>query len=664
MKTYDERTQAVMNMVETKRKRHRAIVAATTSSAVCVFVLVMSLVLFLPFSTPSGGTYGNVLSALSFDGYRNNWELWTSSLGTAKSSVGYLTANGAPSRNDMVEEGLDMYADSANVKGNARGHIDEANANLDEEKYVENTNLQVLDVREGDVLKESTHYFYRLRAQNDRQGDLEYYFDCNSLQLDVFLKAGKDTHVVATYRYAPQDEIFLSAWEMYLNDACDTLTVLFCDRAYWRNARTGVLTISVADLDNVHLVREKFVSGAYASSRVIEGKLLLATNYRVYDFYDIEDYTDYRAYVPLVREGDDVQLIAPEEIMCPERVDSVQYTVMTYFDADLSLLGQTAMLGYDTDVIYVNQSRAYVACEGVRAHDDQVYTDVTCVGFGANGLHLAGNFEVAGRVSNQYWMDEYEGVLRVAATNRSVDSVYDEQLGRWKFETNASLYCYRVGSWDMVAKVERFAPEGESVQSARFVGAKAYVCTALVVEFRDPVYCFDLSNYAHITHTDTGAIDGYSTSLVPFADDTLLGVGVERDGTVKLELYRETDTDVVSVSAVTLGKAETNVRGEQDTLEYDLAGGYKSYLLDAAHGIVGVPCYSMHYAYNANTRLYACTSRSVYALCVWDGSALRLAAEMEFENGVDHNTRAVVRDGYVYVFTQYEMQVLTVDELN
>ena len=101
--------------------------------------------------------------------------------------------------------------------------------------------------------------------------------------------------------------------------------------------------------------------------------------------------------------------------------------------------------------------------------------------------------------------------------------------------TNASLFVINLSDNSIRASVEGFAPEGEEVASVRFEGDKLYVCTAVIRLFSDPVFFFDLSDYENITYTDTGYIEGFSSSLINLGEGYLLGIGNEDSMTGKIE---------------------------------------------------------------------------------------------------------------------------------
>jgi uncharacterized secreted protein with C-terminal beta-propeller domain len=206
-------------------------------------------------------------------------------------------------------------------------------------------------------------------------------------------------------------------------------------------------------------------------------------------------------------------------------------------------------------------------------------TTITALRYSGKKLECVGSVDVAGSVKDQYSMDEYQDILRVVATTSEskykestfVDGEYLSMLPA-NSRVNASLYCISLQDLQVVAKVENFAPDGEQVRSARFDGNTAYVCTSL--QLKDPVFFFDLSDLKNITWKDTGTIDGYSSSLVDFGDGLLLGIGYGGSWGLKIELYEESDTGVVSVCV------------------YDHGGSfsedYKAYFIDRQRQLVGL----------------------------------------------------------------------------
>lgn len=200
----------------------------------------------------------------------------------------------------------------------------------------------------------------------------------------------------------------------------------------------------------------------------------------------------------------------------------------------------------------------------------------------------------------------------------------------------ASLYCVSLDSFEVVASVERFAPDGETVKSVRFDGDYAYVCTS--VSFTDPVFFFNLSDLNHITYTDTGVIEGYSSSLVNFGNGNLLGIGyANTQSSLKIEIWREENGSVISVDKYVEGAS--------------FAEDYKAYYIDRENQLIGIGVYGFKDG--------SWTNR--YLLLHFDGEKLVKLVDLNDKRlGPPYTHRAVYIDGYLYVFGQDLFKVVEV----
>jgi uncharacterized secreted protein with C-terminal beta-propeller domain len=160
------------------------------------------------------------------------------------------------------------------------------------------------------------------------------------------------------------------------------------------------------------------------------------------------------------------------------------------------------------------------------------------------------------------------------------------------------------------------------------------------VIFSDPVYFFDLSNYKKITSIDTGTIEGYSSSLKPFGNGLLLGIGYgnkPEEGyglTLKVEIYAEKD-----------GKVELLCSFERQNVLF--ATYYKSYLIDCEGGYIGI-------AFDD------CNSHNErYILLRYDGEKITQVEEVSLNAVGNANiARSVVIDGYLYLMYVEDFQVI------
>ncbi|MFC1662632.1 beta-propeller domain-containing protein [Patescibacteria group bacterium] len=133
---------------------------------------------------------------------------------------------------------------------------------------------------------------------------------------------------------------------------------------------------------------------------------------------------------------------------------------------------------------------------------------------------------VPGRLLNQFALDEYNGILRVATTSgetfgsdQSVNDVYTLD-----------------GNLDILGSVLDLGL-GERIYSVRFVGDRGYVVTFRQI---DPFYILDLSQPAKPAMTGELKIPGFSSYLDPLTDNLILGVG-EEDNQVKISLFDVSD---------------------------------------------------------------------------------------------------------------------------
>ena len=252
-------------------------------------------------------------------------------------------------------------------------------------------------------------------------------------------------------------------------------------------------------------------------------------------------------------------------------------------------------------------------------------------------------------------MDEYEGVLRVVTTtntsrfketisgnNASVTIPNDD--GNGDLGIGAALYCIDINTWETLAEVTNFAPKGETVESVRFDGDKAYVCTAVVVTLTDPVFFFDLSDLSNITVKDTGVIDGYSSSLVNWGDGYLLGIGFNDRRELKIEVYEEGETGVNSVTAYEPGFASFSQE-------------YKAYFIDRENQLIGlgVTDYTNDYGIEE--------SPERYIVLHFDGFRLNEVLNVGI-GAYPEYCRATLIDGYMYILGQESFKAVELWQQN
>jgi uncharacterized secreted protein with C-terminal beta-propeller domain len=141
-------------------------------------------------------------------------------------------------------------------------------------------------------------------------------------------------------------------------------------------------------------------------------------------------------------------------------------------------------------------------------------------------------------------------------------------------------------------------------------------------------------------------IEGYSTSLINLGDGFLLGIGVgESWNSVKVEVYEEDPTAGNGVASVDAWMMEN----------YSYSTEYKSYYIDRANDLVGLPLNESF------------SGESKYVLLHFDGYQLRpilvlpIWTQASGSRASLEDVRATVIDGYLYVLITDELYVEVVD---
>ena len=610
MKTFDERFGDVMAKIEVRQQKQRKMrKRLITGSCVAAIMTALALILFLPFNTNppdvsrySDSPYYSLIQRTNAataekPKYLNNFDKLTDSLlgfgnkGSDIADRGYETLFGEP--------------ESAPANG----------------IYQEVTDNQVEGVIEGDLFKRSDKYIYYLR-----DGELKVYsiekedsklvgqFRVNNAQA---FEGARDL----TY-YLSGDEV-----EMYLSEDCSTITVFF--PAYHRKDKEAyicVLNLDVTDPENITVSNRIFLTGSNMTARLVDGDFLLMGKYSINK--NTIDFTKEETFVPQIGLLGNMTSIPAGNIIFPDELTNLHYTVVCKLDGKtLEAKDAAAFLSY-SDSIYVSKenvyaSRGFTQQEGTDLEGTQKsVTEISSIRYTGDNMQFNGSVIVDGTVKNQYSMDEFEGILRVVTSTNETQTTVTGQTASARLSRNVNLYCIDLATWQVVASVEKFAPENEQAESVRFDGYNAYVCTAEVITLTDPVYYFDLSDLQNITWKDTGTIDGYSSSLVQLGDGYLLGIGYNGNRTLKIEVYQETQSGVESVCSY-----------EGD---FDFSTNYKSYLIDREDRLVGLGVYDF---VNRQTK---------YLLLQFDGYELHELLLTPFE-GELWDMRAVQIDGYLYL---------------
>lgn len=610
------------------KRRRLGVIAAS----VALFLLVFNLVLFIPFNTDppdvsryQSSAYYPIIEKLNAalyqkPAYKNNFQ---KGLAAIDSFLSHFGANGG----DMAERPSGSGASSANPNT----------------AYEEITDNQVEGVIEADLIKRSREYVY--------------YFNPDGLA--VYALDGENTALVGRYTLPVDDLILPLSYKraLYLSADCRTVTLLYHYAEKYKGSFLKVVSLDVSDPTAITEKGSLSITGEYNTSRLVDGKLLLLT-----DFYvgREPDFSDEETFLPQIITPNGKESIPLESIITPDSLTDTRYTVVMCLDEDtLHIEDCAAFLSYSQE-IFVSQTTLYATrtfyekTEKDSLIESTAMTEIAALSYQGNAFAHLGKITVAGYVKDQYSLDERNGTLRVVTTTdtrRYRENLYGDRIAvSWEIPqesttlvtdtlSSASLYVIDLDTFQTIASVENFAPIGEAVRSVRFDQDSAYVCTA--VALTDPVFFFDLSDLSHITYKDTGTIEGFSTSLIHLGNGFLLGIGVGSTRSLKIEVYEETDQGVRSVDVY-----------EAEAFGY--SEDYKSYYIDRENGYIGLGVTDYNFYTDSS-------EKHRYLLLQFNNYSLNVLADTVLI-GDNAEKRGFVLDDFLYLFTDGSCKVVKLGE--
>jgi uncharacterized secreted protein with C-terminal beta-propeller domain len=240
-------------------------------------------------------------------------------------------------------------------------------------------------------------------------------------------------------------------------------------------------------------------------------------------------------------------------------------------DASQEPSHETFLMGAASN-LYVSQHNIYITALVVD------FTTIHRISIDAEHIAYTANGYVPGHVLNQFSMDEYQGLFRIATTQGEV----------WSSDAPSRSNVYILNSnLTTIGELEGLAP-GEQIYSARFMAEKCFLVTFKKI---DPLFVIDLSDVENPTVLGQLKIPGYSDYLHPYGETHLIGVGKETEEAeegdfawyqgVKISLF-----DVSDVSnPLEVAKIEIGDRGTDSPVLRD----HKAFLVDKDRELLVIP---------------------------------------------------------------------------
>ena len=423
----------------------------------------------------------------------------------------------------FINEGVDLEAPASTNKGHHE------------------TNVQVNGIDEADIVKTDGSYIYYI------MGNRLFIIDAGKTS-EMKLVTNLDFNNPNGAAEVPV-EMYLDGNRLAIVTRLDnSKTDTFADY----NSCTNVKIFDITNRSDISLIKEFAFKGWYFSSRKIGNTIYVIGNNNVY--YYPED---------ILKLSDDEQnqyldYILPKYTASPNSTsawETVDLSEISYFsdsgkadsiiniacismntDEDDSAFSSFLASGYE---IYCSKDALYITGTNTNYTDDLSWNisgyNTEIYKFVINELEvsLAASATVPGTIINQFSMDEYNGLFRIATTKGAFGDSSENNI--YILDQNLEL----ISSTEDLAK-------GERIYAVRFMGDLAYMVTFKQV---DPLFIIDLSNPRKPEVTGELKIPGYSSYLHPIDDSHLIGFGMDADektGSVKgfkLSLFDVSDLE-------------------------------------------------------------------------------------------------------------------------
>jgi uncharacterized secreted protein with C-terminal beta-propeller domain len=395
------------------------------------------------------------------------------------------------------------------------------------------TNVQTAGIDEPDIVKSDGWYLYSI---NGGAVTITLAYPASQARL-VATITFEDQYPYGLFIAGDRLVVLSSLYSYYGYDDAAGMDASFAP--YYSSPRTAALVYDISDVVRPVLVANLTLSGYATGARMIGSDVFLVVQHYIY--LDGDD----NLVLPAIWVDGTARTLAATDIgYFPDAYNTSSVTGVMVMDlarpADATF---TAILTNAGGQLYVSRNSVYLVGYGTSgAGLWRAWADVSTV----HRLYIYGGTvacaltgEVPGHVRNQFSLDEYGGHLRMATT---------EWRANGTATTENHVYVLD-GTLDIVGSLDGIAP-GETIQSVRFVGERAYVVTFRQI---DPFFVIDLGDPTAPAILGELKITGFSQYLHPISDSLVIGIGVETsmpdpDGRVTREGFKVSLFDVADVS--------------------------------------------------------------------------------------------------------------------
>lgn len=416
------------------------------------------------------------------------------------------------------------------------------------------TNIQVENVDEADIVKVNGDYIYYVtKAYNNYSYTLNtstqysknalYILKANNEKLDIVkefsfenkeevIADNGEAKVIEKRSFIPRDILFTSEY-LILNMSTTINTYVEYQGTKRYSNYDNYTEIVIYDIESYEQVKNIKVPGNMVDTRLIGNQLYIISNY-----YDYKNRNDDKILPVYMVDDFGIDVEVSRIYYCPSfGVNVNSYVVIFRITLkDEITIEDLYFLAPSINKVYVNENAIYLirTYSNQKVKENNVVTNwptskIIVINI-ENELVFDGLIEVKGTINDRYWVDEYNGYLRIVTTGTkyTYKTIKDKYIYDQKNEIFNFLTIFKKnseGKWEEVSSITSgLGEEGESVKSARFNKN-----TATVVTFRqtDPLYCIDLTDHLNPVITSELKISGFTVYQHPYKDNYVIGFGYE-----------------------------------------------------------------------------------------------------------------------------------------
>ncbi|MGD9761408.1 MAG: beta-propeller domain-containing protein [Candidatus Izemoplasmatales bacterium] len=548
---------------------------------------------------------------------------------------------------------------------------DSVNFDQDEERDYSKTNNQVEGVDEADTILTDGYYIYII------SGNKFFMVDAETLDI-VYIYYEESMYFEGLYIY--EDKIvLLGNYYVYLNyeypegddtedkttETGDTVTsddTVMIEPSYypiyWNSYHYGtkIVVLDKSDITNVEVSRELMFDESYiASSRMIDGYLyLIMNNYSISYYYEEDSFVP--QYMDSVVNDELEDLPVNQIFFMPNDSENFSYLLLASFKVDDDEEASIKAYLGSTYQIYMSAENLYTTVYRFKYdYMNNTYEDKTFIlrfAIENNELAYKAFSTIDGMPLNQFSMDEYDGVFRIAVTD------YNYSFAGAEYTNTMFLFDATTDDeMTLISSLEGLGKPGERIYAVRFSEETAYVVTFVNT---DPLYKLDLSDPVNPAILGEFYEEGVSDYLHVITDNLMIGVGRQAETD---EYDRTFFTGVKIALYDTSGDTPTNIETYLVEGEYsytNVSYNHKYFMsfapIDEDFTYIAIPVS----LYSNNYSRY---SQNMFVFKVHHSGDLELVAQLEqtSENYFDSIEKAVMIENYIYTLSYSQIQVFDMD---